>query len=526
MGFLETITNAFRTSPKNVPSDSAAAITVNDGYLRQGNKVGKSNTSLYRGLAEHSEWIRAAINVRKTQVSQSEWDIVKFDPTGKDPDPILVKELRDLFNNPNPKADSFRSFVEPVVEDVLVLDAGCVEKERKLNDDLLHLWPVDGATIKVNATWDGNPDEFRYFWYPDHYERARFKNRDFIYIMESPTTYRVVGLSKLETLKMTIDAELSGSFYNYRQVTNAAPDGMLDLGETARPDQVNAFKTYWDSEVAGRGAMAIVGGTKNPKFIQFRGSNRDMQFLEWQLYLIRKIAAVFGLSPQDLGVTMDVNRATADVQSEHTEDRGLRPLLGIIQNYFTKEVVWDDAFGGPKNNAAFRFTRLNLKESLSRAQINKLALAGVSWKTINEARLEDGREPLTGEQFDSLMVITPTGAVTLDGVPTAEESLGSRGKPSSSEPPAASPAPPKKELSHEELTQTSLRPLTPTKNGTRRETKFEIDQNGRVTGKVEYEYWTDLQNRDHTRAVKTVFQIDDGGRIVGKTEFEVTDGDD
>jgi HK97 family phage portal protein len=518
MGLIDAITNAFRTSPKNVPSESSAAIAVNDGYLRAQSKVGKTNTGLYRGLAEHSEWVRAAINVRKTQVSQSEWDIVKFDPTGPDPDPVIVNELRDLFNNPNPKADSFRSFVEPIIEDVLVLDAGCVEKERRLNDRLVHLWPVDGATIKVSAIWDGNPDEYRYFWYPDNYERARFRNRDFIYIMESPTTYRVVGLSKLETLKQAVDAELSGHFYNYRQVTNAAPDGMLDLGETARQDQVDAFKSYWDSEISGRGAMAILGGSKNPKFIPFRGSNRDMQFLEWQLYLIRKIAAVFGISPQDLGVTYDINRATADVQSENTEDRGLRPLLGIIQNYFTKEVVWDDSFGGQKNNLAFRFTRLNLKESLSRAQINKLALAGVSWKTINEARLEDGREPLDGEHYNSLMVITPTGAVTLDGVPTAEESLSSRSKPTN-EPSQSPPPPPRKEVRE-------IRPLTPTKNGTQRETKFKIDQNGRVIGKVEYEYWTDLAGQDHTRAVETQFQIDDGGRIVGKIEFEVNDGDD
>jgi hypothetical protein len=171
--------------------------------------------------------------------------------------------------------------------------------------------------------------------------------------------------------------------------------------------------------------MAFLGGTKNPQFIPFRQSNRDMQFLEWQNYLVRKIAAVFQIAPQDLGLSFDVNRSTSEVMQENTEDRGLRPLLALIQDYITREVVWDDGFGGPDNNLAFRFTRLNLKETTSKAQINKLALAGIPWKTVNEARKEDGREPM-GDDYDKLIMSVSTGAVTLEDVPTAREAHSSK----------------------------------------------------------------------------------------------------
>ena len=436
----EFFTNSFKTSPKNIPSDSAASVVSNQGAswtLGTKGRVGRPRAKMYRRWAEGSEWINAAVNVRKAQVSQSEWDIVKFDPTLPDPSEKLRTQIKNQFILPSPSANSFRSFIEPIIEDILVLDAGVIEKERSYRGDIVYLHPVDGATIRVNAYWDGSdPEETRYYWYPDQYERGKFKNADMVYMMEHPSTYRVVGLSKLEVLKNTIDAELNGHAYNNRQVTNAAPDGMLDLGEGARSEQIDAFKSYWQGEVAGRGAMAFVGGSKNAKFIPFRTSNRDMQFLEWQLYLVRKICAVFGLSPMDLGLTADINRATADVQAEQTEDRGLRPLLGLIQEYLTREIVWDPTYGGPDNNLAFRFTRLNLKESLSRAQINQRALAGVSWKTINEARLEDGREPMPGSLYDSLMVITPTGAVLLDDVPTAREVMDSKQRPDPAGPPA------------------------------------------------------------------------------------------
>jgi phage portal protein BeeE len=430
------------TTPKKVEGASYQM-----GWNERG-KVGKSNALLYRNWAEHSEWVRVAIDIRRRQVASAEWKVVPFD-TDKPASQALIDQITNLFNMPNPKNDSFRKLVEEVLEDVLVLDAGCIENVRSLRGQIVELYPVDGATIKVNALWDGsNPDEYRYYWYPDWQERARLKNDDLIYIMANPRTYSVVGLSPLETLKLAIDAELSGNEYNRRQVTQASPDGIFDLGEGAKKEDVDKFASFWASEIAGKGALAFIGNTKGAKFIPFRGqgnSNRDMQFLEWQQYLTRKIAAVFGLAPQDFNLTADVNRSTAETQDQHTEDRGLRPLMQLVQEYLTREIVWDDGFGGPANNLAFRFTALNLKESKGKADINKLALAGMPWKTVDEARIDDGRAPLGG-QFAQLMAMGPTGVVALDDIPTAQDVLDSK-KPApsmSAAPNSASRPSPKK----------------------------------------------------------------------------------
>jgi len=421
MSVLENISKALSqlTTPKKV---QGAAYQL--GWNERG-KVGKSNAILYRNWAEHSEWVRTAINIRRGQVASAEWEIVPFD-TDKKYSEDLALQIKNLFVLPNPKHDSFRKLIEEVLEDVLVLDAGCIELVRSLRGQITELYPVDGATIKVNALWDGSDEEeVRYYWYPDWQERARLKNRDMVYMMSNPRTYSVLGLSPLETLKLAIDAELSGNEYNRRQVLNAAPDGIFDLGEGAKKEDVDKFSSYWSTEVAGKGALAFIGNTKGAKFIPFRGSNRDMQFLEWQNYLTRKIAAVFGLAPQDLNLTADVNRSTAESQDQHTEDRGLRPLLQNVQEYLTREIVWDDGFGGPANNLAFRFTALNLKESKGKADINKLALAGMPWKTIDEARIDDGRAPLGG-QYAQLMAMSPTGVVLLSEIPTAQDVLDAK----------------------------------------------------------------------------------------------------
>lgn len=427
-----------KSSPKNIPSTSTALVTENSK-----GRVGKANVALYRDWSQHSEWIRGAIKMRKSQVASAEWKVVPFDPT-KPYSKRQQKDLNDFFGTPNPRDDSFRSFVEPIIEDLIVLDAGCIEKVRNLSGDLMELWPVDGGKVKVNALWDGDPREPRYFWYPDWQERASWVNSDFIYMMENPTTYSPVGLSPMETLRLTIEAELYGHEYNARQVRGAAPDGVMDLGEGVTRDQAIDFRTFFENEVAGRGAVGFIGGSKGAKFIPFRGSNRDMQFLEWQVYLVRKICVVLGITPQDLGVTFDVNRSTAEIQLQISEDRGLRTLMTLLQDYFTEEIVWDDSFGGQANNLAFRFTALNLKETTAKAEINKLALAGTPWKTVNEARIEDGREPLKGEQFNQLIMTTPQGAVNLSELPSAQEMLDAqtRGRTPNAQPPQAKkPAP-------------------------------------------------------------------------------------
>ena len=423
MGFAQNVRNALTSlaTPDKIPSAAAAAMVH-----REMGRVGKANVKMFRNWSEHSEFVRAAINTRKNQVGNAEWDIASHDPDGRAPDTGLIRAIRERLEFANPKTENFQTFIEKVVEDILVLDAGSIEKVGSYNGEPLYVYDVDGGTIRVNAFWDGeDPDEARYYWYPDNFERASWRNDEFIYIMETPRTNSPVGLSKLETLKLTIDSELEGHAFNARQVRNPAPNGLLNLGKGARQENIDSFKAYWASEQGRGGSMAITGGTESPAFIKFHDSNKDAQFLEWQIYLVRKIAAVFAMNLQDLNVAMDVNRATAEVQDQQTEDRGIRPLLSLIAKHLTREFVWSPGFGGQANNLAFKFTKLNLKASLTQAQIEQIRTGGMPTQTVNQARIERGEEPL-GPEFDRLMVMTPQTALAIDDVPSVREFMDSK----------------------------------------------------------------------------------------------------
>jgi phage portal protein BeeE len=544
-GSSDVIVKEPTTAPRNRPDGGAAIVNTWNG------RVPIPGAAYYRHWAKYSEWVRGAINIRRSQISSAEWDIVPFDqrrPYSK----RLRNELRDRFLTPNPSNDSYRTFIEPIVEDLITLDAGAIEKVRTPSDDLVELWPVNGAEIRVSAIWDGDPDEYRYFWYPDNQLSARWKNDDFIYMMANRRTDSVIGLSPLETLKLTIEAELGAHEYNRRQVEGAAPDGLLHLGEGVPREDVEAFRAFFESEVAGRGTLAIYGGGKQPAWLPFRSTNRDMQFLEWQIYLVRKIAVVLGLTPQDLGVTFDINRSTAETQIQISEDRGLRPMMSLLQEYLTEEVVWDRSFGGQANNLAFRFTALNLKESTAKANINQTALAGVPWRYVNEARVAEGREPIP-ELEGKLIMATSIGAVDLSDVPTVREVLEMQTKRNQPAPPSGSSDSTKShpllvegpsvnvaapDLSPLERIVSAISPVS-------RETKepvlnlmtgpvtrviaptpvnrsVEFVRNGdQISSKLE----TVIYDDSSTKVFRTDYVIDDEGMIVGKTETEVSDAD-
>jgi HK97 family phage portal protein len=377
--------------------------------------ITKMSTEQLRRWSRNNPWIRAAINLRRTQVSRAKWDITSMD-AGMVANPRVVERIKKLLRNPNPKGESWRSFIEPVVEDILVLDQGAIEVEKTASarvssvNPIAYLWGKDAARIAFDTTWDGRDTEK-----PRYYEldgagkqTAAYNTDELIVIISNPVTYSPIGLSPLEVLAETIEADLNAAAYNSKAVQQATPPGVLHLGEGVRPDQVDAFKAYWEAEVAGKSQMAITGGGKGMQWLPLASSNRDMQFMEWQVYLARKICAVFAVQPQDIGISFDVNKSTSETSAAFTYDNGIVPLCELLAEYITREIVarYDE-------DLRFVFTEVGRTNQQAVAEYNKMALGGLPWLRINDALRERGQEGI-GELGDQIMFQTPKGYVPSD----------------------------------------------------------------------------------------------------------------
>ena len=109
--------------------------------------------------------MRRAINVVKDRIASMDWQVrVRRGYAGATIRNATERMavLRRCLEEPN-ISDSFRVLWEQVLEDLLVGGFGAVEMEAT-GDELrpFHLWAVDGATIQIDNSWNGEPERARY----------------------------------------------------------------------------------------------------------------------------------------------------------------------------------------------------------------------------------------------------------------------------------------------------------------------------------------------------------------------------
>jgi hypothetical protein len=363
---------------------SVRAITVG-GQQKRGAKMLKN-------FARNNEWVANAIFRRRHALEVAKWRIVRTDDPLAPVNPAVAKAARQLFTNPNPTRISFRELLGKVLFDLLVLDAGCIEKEFNARGEIVALWPVAGETITIDPRWEthANPNEPRYFQYEGFQLIASLTNDELLYMMHNPSTDSPIGWSPVEATVRIIEAALYGEQYDYEAMKQTAPDVLLDLGPGTTPQELQAFREYYEQEIAGTRTTAIMGGGPEGseiKAVQLRPTNREQQRMEYKAWLAKIITTIFELDLTDANLIADVNRSTSKTSASKT-DRGLLALAECVAGYFTREVV---QFIDP--NHGFEFADIVSRDEFQQAQIDKIYMSiGVTFP--NEIRQREGKDPV------------------------------------------------------------------------------------------------------------------------------------
>jgi hypothetical protein len=128
---------------------------------------------------------------------------------------FAVKKLRALrrtLEEPN-AVDSFRTLIEQAIEDALTGGFGAIEMEPTGDDERpAMMWAVDGASIRINARWDGQAETPRYAQaLPGQLESSAVELLDnqLMYIRMNPRSFTPFGLGPLEVAFETVNQFLS-----------------------------------------------------------------------------------------------------------------------------------------------------------------------------------------------------------------------------------------------------------------------------------------------------------------------------
>src|SRR5438309_45301 len=330
---------------------------------------------------------RKAINTIKDRIACMNWRIQPKDGRSLEQLPegaARVRILTDNFASLNYN-DSFRSFAEQVLEDVIVGGFGAAEVQ--LTDDPqrpLNIWPVDGATIRMRGDWNGQPDSPRYVQStgrigPD--ANISLNDDELMYIRLNPRTHTPFGLGRLEVAFETVNAFLGANRYAARLASNSVVQYALWLQDLT-PAHHERLIRWWQDEIEGTGRVPILSVENKPEVLRFAaGTDADLR-LGWQQFLLRIIADAFDLPPLSLGLEQDVNRSTADVNSDEAFRTAIVPTARLFAEHMTHDAInkklgWRDL--------EFVFTDVDARDEREQAEIHEILLrSGVL--TVNEVR--------------------------------------------------------------------------------------------------------------------------------------------
>ena len=360
------------------------------------NMLPKPTAANLRRLAETPP-ARRAINCIKDRIACMEWRIearpgAGVDATGERAE--RAGRLTAAFALPN-GSDSFRTLIEPVIEDALVAGFGAIEVELSDGDTPVRLYPVDGATIQVNPTWDGDPETPRYAQVtgkPGAEGRLPLLDRELLYLRLNPRSHTIFGLGKMEVAFEAINGFLSAQMYASRMASSGTVPYALWLKDRT-PEQHERLSRWWQDEVEGSGHVPVLSSEEPPQVIRLaQGSDAELR-LEWQQFLLTMIANAFDLPPMLLGVTHDVNRSTAQELADEAFQNAVVPLAKLVADAITRDVIakamgWKDL--------RFVWSDLESRDEATEVSI-QMQLLGAGVLSVDEVRTMRGLPPRSSE---------------------------------------------------------------------------------------------------------------------------------
>lgn len=350
-----------------------------------------------------------------------------------------MKEIEDFVNHCGMSSDEsdtghtrvdFGKFMNLIIRDRLTYNYCAVELIPQKNGDRCHhFYPVSAGTVKFatrrsaeqlqklmleNMIARGiSPEDaqrktkkpYKYVQVVRGAVQAAWSEDWFIFEPANPTIDpedNGYAMGELEMLIQIITAHLYAEAHNRNFfVQGIGTKGLLHIkGENISRAQLEAFKRQWFNQISNtRNSFRppIIGMADEVKWVPLAQSNREMEFEQWMNYLIRICCAVYQIDPAEINFdiskvnTSTLNESSNETRIKSSRDKGLKPLLDYVQNLINNNILprWN-----PEYAKKYRFEFVGLDAETRQQEIDRLEKETRVWKTINEARIEQGKAPL------------------------------------------------------------------------------------------------------------------------------------
>lgn len=344
---------------------------------------------------------------------------------------LATKILNKL--DPSDPDLSFAGWIAKFGRDILSYDAGALYRVRNRGGGVIGLRPIDGTTIAPLLDAWGNKPGYSYedqAWAPAYVQFVQgitwdwLTVRDLIYSPFYPASDSTYGRAPIESILLNANTDLRFQLYFMQRFTKGnIPEGFAIAPESWTPDQLDQWQAKWDALM--KGDTEILNEIKwVPPGTQFEWGPPNEFTSDFSLYLMRKTAAAFHVTPADLGFTDDVNRSTGETQASVQERVGDLPLMNHIRDILTRFL--QDDVGVP----------LEFKWDMGNDDADEKALAEVDQiyvnmgaRSVSSVAKERGFEIDDADQVVPRYVMTPQGPVPLSTIFNASTPVDGTGAP-------------------------------------------------------------------------------------------------
>ena len=337
-----------------------------------------------QGLVEAYDIAQMAITHRIDSIRSLDWYLEPMPGYDGDSAEAIAKATR-LLKRPDGELP-FRAWLSKFLWDVLAYDAGTLYRMRNNAGHAIGLRVVDGTTIAPMIDYHGNRptgDAPAFVQFAQGVPWNWLTEDDIIYVPFRPMPNSPYGKSPLESVLLNANTDLR--FQNYflaRFTEGTVPEGFATAPTDWGPDQISDFQDGWEAMMYGDDSKKhqirwVPGGTT------FTWSQENPFNADFSLFLMRKTAAAYHVTPNDLGFTDTVNLANGETQTEVQFRIGSLPMVQHVQDILTSFI--QDDLGLP---LTFQFNVGGEKDDrLATAQIAKIMIdAGVL--SVSEVREE------------------------------------------------------------------------------------------------------------------------------------------
>lgn len=400
---LDSVGMGYRNAPTYLTYDTLRQVSERDTYVAPIILTRQDQVAAFAYPQRNKYSVGFVIQPRygdkKRELTRGEQDRVRY----------LTAFMLNTGREYNLGRDDFDTFVRKFVRDSLTYDQSCFEKVRSRGGSpfSFHMVPSDTIRTATPKQMKGTPPrlaevrkDIRYVQLINSQITAEFTLDEMCFAVRNPRTHVKAygyGLPEIETLITTITSHLWAEEWNRRMFSQGSTvKGLLNVKGNINPQQFEAFKRMWHSQVAG-----VQNAWKTPmlnseevQWIAMQLSNTEMGYQMWMEYLCKITCALFRIDPSEINFDLrggvgqqPIFMSTNEAQQKASKDRGLSPLLRTVATALNRHVVWqiDDEF-------EIAFVGLDAKTEEQAIQLRQQQSA--SHLKLNEVRALDGLPPV------------------------------------------------------------------------------------------------------------------------------------